>query len=78
MMMVALGLLLGTVGAFASNKLKAPCEELQQYTYVSGMGYVTVSEDYLCINGSSNNCTYWLSNTAPMTYTVCAWGLYMN
>ncbi len=67
----------GAAGAIASKKLKAPCEDLQQYTYVSGMGYITVSNDYYCVNASAN-CTYYLSNTAPVTYTVCTWGLYTD
>lgn len=68
----------GAAGAIASKKLKAPCENEQQYTYVSGMGYIMASDDYYCINGSSANCTYYLSNTAPLTYTVCTWGLYSD
>lgn len=74
--LVVLAAIAATAGAMASKKMQAPCEGQQQYTYVSGMGYQPVAEGYYCLNGSSANCTYWLSNTAPVTYTVCTIGLY--
>lgn len=76
MTLVALAIVAGTLGAYATQKISAPCETVQQYTYVSGMGYVPVADGYYCLNGSANTCTYWLSNTAPVTYTACTIGLY--
>lgn len=76
MTLVALAIVASTLGAYASKKFTNPCESQQQYKYESGLGYVPAPEWHYCLNGSANTCTYWLSNTAPLTYTACTLGLY--
>ncbi|SIT22212.1 hypothetical protein SAMN05421788_105258 [Filimonas lacunae] len=68
---------LGIGGAFASKKFNAACIDNQQYIYVSGVGYMEVyPATYICASNSSAICTYYKSNIAPVTYTICVYGIY--
>jgi len=78
MTLVALAIIVGTAGAFASKSMRAVCEQEQQYFYSSAAGYQPAYYPYYyCIQGGSGiYCTYYISKVAPITYTVCTYGTY--
>lgn len=77
MTLVALAIVAGTLGAYASKAITNPCESAQQFYFIPGFGYVLAPYWYYCLNGSSANCTYYITDTAPfIKYTVCTIGLY--
>lgn len=79
MTLVALAIVAGAGGAFASKKMRAACEAEQQYRYSSAAGFQPVSDTYYCLQGGAgNNCTYYLSSVVPRIYTVCVFGVYTD
>jgi len=71
---MSLALIFSICAAFAT-KPHFDCTGFPQY-YFNGSGYVPVSADYGCMQGTIT-CTYY-TNNGGLTYTPCTIGLYDN
>ena len=77
MALIIMAIILGIGGAFATNRLKAPCEYSTQYRLYNG-SYVyagTYAVDYICV-GSLDVCT-WYKPWPTSDFTPCRSGTYV-